>query len=134
MAELRLAGVAALGQANALLDRYLPGHNRRFGVAPREQAAVWRPAPDARTLDRILCLKEPRVVGRDHVVSFGGLTLQVPRSRKFFSLAGRRVDVLQLRDRSLEVHHGEQTVACFSHEQVKALAKKRKRVKNQLMA
>lgn len=130
--ELRLASVATLAGANALLDRYLPGHNRRFQVAPREQAAVWRPAPDARRLDRILCLKEPRVVGRDHVVSFEGLTLQVPRSRKFFSLAGRRVDVLQLRDQSIEVQHGGEAVARFSHEQVKALAKRRNKAKSQL--
>jgi transposase len=132
--ELRLAGAATLPEANRLLDRYLPGHNRRFGVAPREQAAVWRPAPDARRLDRILCLKEPRVVGRDHVVSFEGLALQVPPSRKFFSLAGQRVDVLQLRDQSIEVHHGGQAVARFSREQVKALAKRRSRAKSQRIA
>lgn len=134
VAELRLAGAATLGQANALLDRYLPGHNRRFGVPPREQVAVWRQAPDARRLDRILCLKEPRVIGRDHVVSFEGLALQVPRSRKFFSLAGRRVDVLQLRDQSIEVHHGGEAVARFSHEQVQALAKRRSRAKRQPLA
>ncbi|MFL6336281.1 MAG: hypothetical protein ACJ754_23515 [Pyrinomonadaceae bacterium] len=125
--ELRLASVATLAGANALLDRYPPGHNRRFGVAPREQTAVWRPAPDARRLDRILCLKEPRVVGRDHVVSFEGLALQVPPSRKFFSLAGQRVDVLQLRDQSIEVHHGGQAVARFSLAQIEALVKRRSR-------
>jgi transposase len=132
--ELRLAGVTTLAGANALLDRYLPAHNRRFGVAPREQAAVWRAAPDARTLDRILCLKETRVVGRDHVVSFEGLLLQVPRSRKFFSLAGRRVDVLQLRDRSIELHHDGEAVARFSREQLKTLAKRLSRAKGQLTA
>ena len=130
--ELRLAGTATLGQANALLDRYLPAHNRRFTVPPREQAAVWREAPDARRLDRILCLKETRVVGRDHVVSFEGLALQVPPSRKFYSLAGQRVDVLQLRDHSIEVHHGGEAVARFSREQVKALAKRRSRANSQL--
>lgn len=127
--ELRLAGVSTLSGANALLDRYLPAHNRRFQVPPREQAPVWRAAPDARTLDRVLCLKEPRVVGRDHVVSFEGLALQVPRSRKFFSLAGRRVDVLQLRDKSIELHLEGETVARFSYEQVKALAKRQRRAK-----
>src|SRR6201989_873957 len=118
--ELRLAGVSTLEQANALLGRYLPDHNRRFVVAPREQVTVWRQAPDARRLDRVLCLKEQRVVGRDHVVSFEGLALQVPRSRKFFSLADRRVDVLQLRDKSIEVHHGGQLVGRFSREQVRS--------------
>ena len=129
--ELRLAGAATLTEANRLLDRYLPGHNRRFAVAPREQVAVWRQAPDARTLDRTLCLKEQRVVGRDHGVSFEGLQLQVPPSRKFFSLAGRRVVVLQLRDQSIELHYGGEAVARFSHEQLKALAKRQRRAKSQ---
>jgi hypothetical protein len=103
-------------------------------VPPREQSGVWRRAPPAQQLDRILCLKEQRVVGRDHVVSFEGLALQVPRSRKFFSLAGRRVDVLQLRDRSIEVHHGGQAVARFSREQVKVLAKRESKAKSRLTA
>ena len=132
--ELRLAGASTLAEANRLLDRYLPSHNRRFAVVPREQVAVWRAAPDVRHLDRILCLKEQRVVGRDHVVSFEGLALQVPPSRKFFSLAGRRVDVLQLRDHSIELHHAGQLVARFSHEQLKALAKRQRRAKSQLTA
>jgi predicted nucleic acid-binding protein len=131
---LSIAGAATLTEANRLLDHYLPGHNRRFGVPPREQSGVWRRAPPAQQLDRILCLKEQRVVGRDHVVSFEGLALQVPRSRKFFSLAGRRVDVLQLRDRSIEVHHGGQAVARFSREQVKVLAKRESKAKSRLTA
>lgn len=132
--ELRLASVSTLAGANTLLDRYLPGHNRHFAVAPREQSPVWRQAPDARHLDRILCLKEQRVVGRDHVVSFEGLQLQVPPSRKFFSLARRRVDVLQLRDQSIELQHSGEMVARFSREQVKALAKRHRRAKSQLTA
>jgi hypothetical protein len=132
--ELRLAGVATLAGANALLDRCLPAHNLRFTVPPRERVAVWRPAPEARRLDRVLCLKDQRVVGRDHVVSFAGLALQVPRSRKFFSLAGQRVDVLQLRDQSIEVHHGGEAVARFSREHLNALAKRRSRAKRQLNA
>jgi transposase len=132
--ELRLAGVDTLGGANLLLDRYLPEHNWRFSVAPRQQSPVWREAPCVRHLDRMLCLKEPRVVGRDHVVSFKGLQLQVPPSRKFFSLAGRRVDVLQLRDRSIEVHLNGEAVARFSREQVEALVKRRSRARSQLVA
>lgn len=83
---------------------------------------------------KIIFATHPRVVGRDHVVSFEGLALQVPRSRKFFSLAGRRVEVLQLRDRSIELHHDGEAVARFSHEQLKALAKRQRRAKSQLSA
>jgi transposase len=112
--ELRLAGARTLAEANRVLAAFLTGYNRRFSVTPREQAAVWRKAPPARQLDRTLCLKEWRVVGRDHVVSFDGLVLQLTSARKYFSLARQRVEVLQLRDGSVEIHHGQRMVTRYT--------------------
>lgn len=112
--ELRLSGARTLEEANRVLGTFLLGYNRRFRVAPREQTAVWRRPPAAHQLDRILCLKEWRVVGRDHVVSFDGLALQLTSARKFFSLARQRVEVLQLRDGSVEVHHERRMVTRFT--------------------
>ena len=112
--ELRLSGARTLEEANRVLDGFLPGYNRRFRVAPREQVAVWRKSPPAHQLDRILCLKEWRVVGRDHTVSFDGMVLQLTSEKKFFSLARQRVEVLQLRDGSVEVHHEQQMVTRFT--------------------
>lgn len=45
--ELRLAGARSLEEANRVLEGFLPGYNRRFRVAPREQTAVWRKSPPA---------------------------------------------------------------------------------------
>jgi hypothetical protein len=92
--ELRLARARSLAEADRVLDGFLPDYNRRFSVAPREQVAVWRTSPSARQLDRMLCLKEWRVVGRDHTVSFDGLVLQLTSERKYFSPARQRVEVL----------------------------------------
>ena len=122
--ELRLAFARTLEEANRVLDGFLPDYNRRFSVAPREQAAVWRKSPLARPLDRILCLKESRVVGRDHTVSFDGLTLQLTSGRKYFSLARQRVEVLQLRDGSVEVHHERRVVTRFTASTIARLIRK----------
>jgi transposase len=122
--ELRLAGARTLAEANRVLDAFLPGYNRRFLVAPREQAAVWRKSPSAHQLDRILCLKESRVVGRDHVVSFDGLALQLRSERKYFSLERQRVEVLQLRDGSVEVHHEQRMVTRFTAPVIARLMRK----------
>lgn len=54
------------------------------------------------------------MVGRDHTVSFDGLDLQLTSGRKFFSLAGQRVEALQLRDGSVEVHHEQRMVTRFT--------------------
>lgn len=122
--ELRLAGARTLEEANRVLEGFLPDYNRRFGVAPREQAAVWRKSPPAHQLDRILCLKESRVVGRDHTVSFDGLALQLTSARKYFSLARQRVEVLQLRDGSVEVHHERRVVTRFTASTIARLIRK----------
>jgi transposase len=130
--ELRLAGTRTLGEANRVLDAFLPAYNRRFRVPPREQAAVWRKSPAAHQLDRILCLKESRVVGRDHTVSFDGLALQLTSGRKYFSLARQRVEVLQLRDGSVEVHHERRMVTRFTATAIARLIRQGARAKKQV--
>jgi transposase len=130
--ELRLSGARTLADANRVLAGFLPGYNRRFGVAPREQTAVWRRPPSAHQLDRILCLKESRVVGRDHVVSFDGLGLQLTSARKYFSLARQRVEVLQLRDGSVEVHHERRMVTRFTAPAIARLIRKSVTAKKQV--
>jgi transposase len=122
--ELRLSVARTLEEANRVLAGFLPGYNRRFGVTPREQTAMWRKSPPAQQLDRILCLKEWRVVGRDHVVSFAGLALQLTSGKKYFSLARQRVEVLQLRDGSVEVHHEQRMVTRFTAPAIARLIRK----------
>jgi len=61
------------------------------------------PKPEA--LQRILCLKDTRTVAKDHTISFEGLTLQIPPSKLFRSIAGKKVSVLQLRDGTVEVDY-----------------------------
>lgn len=69
---------------------------------------------DGQQLDRLLCLKEWRVVGRDHTVSYDGPVLQLISGRKFFSLARQRVEMLQLRDGRVETHHERRMVTRFT--------------------
>jgi hypothetical protein len=130
--ELRLSDARTLAEANRVLDAFLPGYNQRFSVAPREQAAVWRKSPPAHQLDRMLCLKQWRVAGRDHTVSFEGLVLQLTPERRYFSLERQRVEVLQLRDGSVEVHHEQRMVTRFTAALITRLIRKsttaRKRV------
>ena len=121
--ELRLARVSTIEQANAVLERILAEINRRFRVEPKEKTSVFRPAPRRSRLDRILCLKERRMVAKDHTVSFEGLVLQIPSSRGFHSIAGRRVEVLQLKDGSIVIEHRGMCIARFSPEAVSRLVR-----------
>jgi hypothetical protein len=130
--ELRLAGAANIQQANEVLERVLADINSRFREEPRASENLFRPAPSRSQLDRIMCLKDQRTVAKDHTVSFEGLLLQIPPSRRFHSLAGRRVDVLQLQDGTIRIEHRGNCVATFSFEAVTRLVKTKLAGKTQL--
>lgn len=132
--ELRLANATNIDEANAVLRRVLADYNTRFCVPPRQATSVFRRAPSAAELSRILCLKEQRVVNKDHTVSFQGLVLQIPPSKHFHSIAGRKVDVLQQRDGAIEILYRTTPVARFSPAAVTRLLAKQPHVKTDLRA
>jgi transposase len=130
--ELRLANVKTREEANRVLERFLEDFNRRFTVPAKNREAVFRKIPRQDGLDRILCLKETRTVAKDHTVSFEGLILQIPALKRSWSIAGRSVDVLQLKDGSIEIVHKGKSVAKFSPEAVTRLVEQKKPMKSQL--
>lgn len=116
--ELRLAQAKTVEEANEVLGRFLKEFNKQFAVSPKQSTPVFRTSPPAFKLSRVLCLKETRTVAKDHTVSFEGLILQIPPSKKFHSISGRKVEVLQLKDGSIEIHYQQQRVARFRPEAV----------------
>lgn len=130
--ELRLAKARNLKQANQVLQDFLVRYNQRFYVAPKDFNNLFRKAPAATGLDRILCLKESRIVNNDHTVSFGGLVLQIPPSKYFHSIAKKKVNVLQLRDGSILIEYRSSVVARFSKDAVSRLLAKHPNTPSQL--
>jgi transposase len=68
--ELRLAGVTTVVGANAVLERLLPAHNRRFSKPARQQGDAHRPLGAGHDLAAILSLQEERVVANDYTIRF----------------------------------------------------------------
>jgi transposase len=125
--ELRLAGAKTMEEANKVLSWFLKDYNRRFVVKPSEPHSAFRPAPPARELDRILCLKQTRVVGNDHTISFEGLTLQIPKLPKYASIAKQRVEVRQLRTAVTEVvYKGAVVLRLTAREMRQIIARQRR--------
>jgi len=130
--ELRLKGAKTREEANQVLEWFLKDYNQRFGATARRQEPAFRQSPPPSQLDRILCLKETRTVNKDHTVSFEGLVLQIPPSKKFHSIARQKVQVLQLKDGSVEMVYKKQTVARFRPEAIKRLVENNECEKSQL--
>jgi transposase len=105
--ELRLAGAATLEEANAVLARYLPRHNRRFAVPADDPEPAWRPMPEGLSPEAAFCFHYPRRVANDATVSWPGGPLALPRRPDGRSWAGRSVILQERLDGSLWVGHEE---------------------------
>ena len=109
---MRLAGgIVTIEQANAYLEEhYWPSYNAKFAVVAAAAAAAATATATATAeadlhvpvsssparlaeLDAALCVKEPRIVGRDWCICYERRVLQVAARHQSLALAGRRVEV-----------------------------------------
>jgi transposase len=113
--NLRLAKACTLEDANKVLETWLiKTVNARFKVLPAKSESAFRKAPSQALLDHVLCIKDIRTVAKDHTISFEGLTLQIPPNKKFRSIAGKKVQVAQHKDGSIQILYRNFVAATFS--------------------
>src|SRR5215471_11982778 len=82
-------------------------------VAPADPASAFVPLGRI-DLDQILCLEESRVVGRDNVVTTGGLPLQLTKQPGRRTCAGLRVLVRRHLDGHHSVWYGTRCLGSFT--------------------
>jgi hypothetical protein len=85
---LRLAGATDRAGANAVLARFLPEFNRRFGGPAADPVPTWRTWPVGLDPDRVFALKY-----RLNTVRLGGQSIQPPAAPRRFAYAGKMVEV-----------------------------------------
>jgi len=86
--EMRLRNISSAEEANEFLEEYLPEHNKRFAVAPKEREDLHRRAPAGINLDRVLCIKSERTLKNDFTISYENKIYQIEES-----IRGKRVVV-----------------------------------------
>ncbi len=109
--ELRLAGAGSIGEANRVLEQFLPRFNRRFRVPAQHPAPAFRPLDPDLCLEQVLCFKHSRRVAKDNTVRFQLHTLQLLPGPERPSYAGAAVEVLEGLDRRLSVRHEGRIIA-----------------------
>lgn len=96
--EMRLLGIRSVDEANVFLETYLPKYNSRFRKEAREKANLHRPALHGRELDRILCIKEERMVKNDFTIAYNGKGYQIEQRTR-----ARKITVEERLDGSLHI-------------------------------
>jgi transposase len=102
-AELKLAGVRTMAEANAFLPGYLARYRARFAVTPRSEESAYVPMARETDLDRLFCFKYQRRVAADNTISFGGRVLQIPPGPDRMSYTRVVVEVHERLDGSIAV-------------------------------
>lgn len=111
--ELRIAGIRTLEAANAYLrDQFIPDYHTQFTRPPADPASAFVPLSDGDDLDQLLVEDGERLVGRDNVVSFEGVALQLGKQPGRRSCAGLRVTVRRHLSGAHTVWRGPQ---CLGH-------------------
>ena len=111
IAELRLAGIVTMPEANVFLNSFIKRFNRRFAVNPRESQKAWRRVPQQLDLDRIISFRYRTVVANDNTARLGGLIIDIPPGPHRRSYAREKVEVRQLLDGSWRIYHRDQLIA-----------------------
>jgi hypothetical protein len=130
VSELRLAGACTAEEANAVLERYRPEHNRRFAVPPKDTAPAWRPVRRGNDLDRLCSFRYEATVLRNNTVRLGGsIVIDIPPGPRRCSYADKRVEVRQLMDGTWRVYWAEQliaTAAATNHGELRTLPRRKR--------
>ncbi|MEK7851194.1 MAG: ISNCY family transposase [Deltaproteobacteria bacterium] len=101
--EMRLRAIKTKDEANAFLDEYLPGYNRRFRVCPANKSDVHVRLPKYFNLDRYLCIKTERTVRNDNTIAHNGKLYQIESYAK-----AKKVTVEERVDGSLHITNGKE--------------------------
>lgn len=112
VSELRLSGAKTKEQAQAVLERYLPEHNRKFSKPAAKALPAWRKA-SLNQIEQALCFKQQRTVAKDNTVSFEGTVFQIPKTSPYRSYANKRIDVHVLLDGAVEFFYQKDKIARF---------------------
>lgn len=129
VSELRLSGASTKEEANAVLERSIPEHNRRFAIEPADTQSAWGKVRRGVDLERACSFYYEATVLNDNTVRLSGHVIDIPEGPRKRSYAKARVEVRQLLDGSWRVYYRDKLIAETEAKEVEELRplKSRKR-------
>jgi hypothetical protein len=111
VSELRRAKAKTADEANAVLKRYMPGHNRRFAIPPAESTPAWRRVRSGVDIARTCAFHYQATVFNDNTVRLQGQIIDIPPGRGGRGYAKKQVEVVQLLDGTWRVYWKDELIA-----------------------
>lgn len=116
--QMRLDNISSIEEANAYSPVIIARWNKRFGVAPRNEASAHRPwtgTPEA--LDDVLARREERVLSKALTFSSAGTKYCVKTSGPGTALRGAKITLHHFADGTMTVHYKDRMlqVTAYGH-------------------
>lgn len=105
VSELRLAGACTREDANRVLADFLPRFNARFVVPATDPLPAWRKVSEGYREADYFHFKHERSVGKDNVIRFGSVRLQLLPGHDNANYAGCKVEVREHMGGNVTVHY-----------------------------
>ena len=123
VAEMRLSKIRTIEQANEFLQtQYLPYmHNPKFSVLAENPESAYRSVPEGKDLENIFCVKEYRVIGKDHTISLFSQKWVIANELKF-SIAGHKLEIRFQVDGSWEAYFADRVMKLIKVQKLKKCA------------
>lgn len=91
--EMRLKAIKTIPEANSFLDAYLPTHNQRFSVVPKNNNNLFKKVPASLDLKWTFALTDNRTIANDFTIRWNNRLFLLPNPS--FQLKGRKVQIKQ---------------------------------------
>lgn len=123
VAEMRLNKIRTLEQANDFLQtQYLPyHHNPKYSVLAENPESAYRSLPENKDLDGVFCVKEYRVIKKDHTVSLFAERWMIANELKF-SIAGHKLEIRFQADGSWEAWFADKKITLIKVQKLERAA------------
>ncbi len=119
---MRLQKISTLEEANAFLPSFIDDFNRRFAKAPQNKVNAHRPLLPEHSLDRIFCLKEPRILSKNLTLQYKNIIYQIISERPLYAMRKAEVTVLESKDGTVAIEHRGKSLTAVPYHQMQARA------------
>lgn len=122
IAEMRLNKIRTIHQANEYLQMvYLPTHNARFMITPRNPQSLYRSIHPSFKLEDVFCMKEYRLVGSDHTISWQNEKYVIADQLKY-SISKQRLEIRVFNDKPWKCYFAGKELKLIKIEKLKKFA------------
>jgi len=103
--EMRLQGISSMGEANEYAPEFIVAFNEKFSVEAKSENDAHRPVLAGEKLERILRVKESRLLSKNLELSYKRVIYQIQSRRPRYALRYQRVWVYENAKGEVEIEY-----------------------------